>query len=100
MSKDLVKIPVGRHIKNGQLFGCNIPKSDKFWFSICFLIVVLEQMACGTVPVLQNVSKDMHLLRIVGGTECPKGECPWQVGGWQGLLSNILVFSNMVPITF
>ncbi|XP_014909735.1 coagulation factor VII-like [Poecilia latipinna] len=36
-------------------------------------------IACGTVPVLQKVTKDMHLLRIVGGSECPKGECPWQV---------------------
>uniref|UniRef100_A0A3B3ULB2 Coagulation factor VII n=1 Tax=Poecilia latipinna TaxID=48699 RepID=A0A3B3ULB2_9TELE len=35
--------------------------------------------SCGTVPVLQKVTKDMHLLRIVGGSECPKGECPWQV---------------------
>ncbi|XP_017260452.1 coagulation factor VII [Kryptolebias marmoratus] len=37
-----------------------------------------ESIACGTVPVLQGAQKEDHL-RIVGGTECPKGECPWQV---------------------
>ncbi|XP_037552681.1 coagulation factor VII [Nematolebias whitei] len=37
-----------------------------------------EPIACGTVPVLQGANKEEHL-RIVGGTECPKGECPWQV---------------------
>ncbi|KAG8004424.1 Coagulation factor VII, partial [Nibea albiflora] len=41
-----------------------------------------ELVACGSVPVLQalNKSKQPDLQgRIVGGTECPKGECPWQV---------------------
>ncbi|RVE75128.1 hypothetical protein OJAV_G00013830 [Oryzias javanicus] len=37
-----------------------------------------EPIGCGMVPVLQGQTKEEHL-RIVGGTECPKGECPWQV---------------------
>ncbi|XP_015813392.1 coagulation factor VII [Nothobranchius furzeri] len=37
-----------------------------------------EPIACGMVPVLQGAAKEEHL-RIVGGSECPKGECPWQV---------------------
>uniref|UniRef100_A0A8C5DMW1 Coagulation factor VII-like n=2 Tax=Gouania willdenowi TaxID=441366 RepID=A0A8C5DMW1_GOUWI len=36
-------------------------------------------IVCGTVPVLQKKKKEEELLRIVGGVECPKGECPWQV---------------------
>ncbi|XP_035493644.1 coagulation factor VII isoform X2 [Scophthalmus maximus] len=39
-------------------------------------------LACGMVPVLQGGDKEQQLdsrARIVGGTECPKGECPWQV---------------------
>ncbi|XP_041637979.1 coagulation factor VII-like [Cheilinus undulatus] len=41
-----------------------------------------EPIVCGTVPVLeaQNRSEELDSRgRIVGGTECPKGECPWQV---------------------
>ncbi|CAJ1086875.1 LOW QUALITY PROTEIN: coagulation factor VII-like [Xyrichtys novacula] len=41
-----------------------------------------EPIACGMVPVLQGETKAEQLdsrARIVGGTECPKGECPWQV---------------------
>ncbi|KAM9738148.1 coagulation factor VII-like isoform 2-T2 [Menidia menidia] len=38
-----------------------------------------ESIACGMVPVLQNQQNQDERLRIVGGTECPKGECPWQV---------------------
>ncbi|XP_023122185.2 coagulation factor VII [Amphiprion ocellaris] len=37
-----------------------------------------ETIVCGMVPVLQGEQKENHL-RIVGGTECPRGECPWQV---------------------
>ncbi|XP_041834358.1 coagulation factor VII isoform X2 [Melanotaenia boesemani] len=40
--------------------------------------VAKELIACGMVPVLQEKMKDENL-RIVGGVECPKGECPWQV---------------------
>ncbi|KAF7660259.1 hypothetical protein LDENG_00285210 [Lucifuga dentata] len=41
-----------------------------------------ESIACGMVPVLQGDNKEEQLdsrARIVGGTECPKGHCPWQV---------------------
>uniref|UniRef100_A0A3B4TCY3 Coagulation factor VII n=1 Tax=Seriola dumerili TaxID=41447 RepID=A0A3B4TCY3_SERDU len=41
-----------------------------------------RSIACGMVPVLQDKNKAHQLdsrARIVGGTECPKGECPWQV---------------------
>ncbi|XP_030210111.1 coagulation factor VII isoform X1 [Gadus morhua] len=39
-----------------------------------------EPFACGTVPVLGNQSNALDpRARIVGGSECPKGECPWQV---------------------
>ncbi|KAM7365846.1 hypothetical protein PAMP_016744 [Pampus punctatissimus] len=39
-----------------------------------------ESIACGMVPVLQGKDKHKQLeSRIVGGTECPKGRCPWQV---------------------
>ncbi|XP_030265081.1 coagulation factor VII [Sparus aurata] len=44
--------------------------------------VAKESLACGMVPVLQGENKNNQLdprARIVGGTECPKGECPWQV---------------------
>ncbi|XP_074520253.1 coagulation factor VII-like [Halichoeres trimaculatus] len=43
--------------------------------------VAVEPIACGTVPVLQHssVQQQDSRGRIVGGTECPKGECPWQV---------------------
>ncbi|TMS01034.1 Coagulation factor VII, partial [Larimichthys crocea] len=44
--------------------------------------VAKEPVACGSVPVLQEQNKSQQLDprgRIVGGTECPKGECPWQV---------------------
>ncbi|KAM9328522.1 uncharacterized protein KZ484_019919 [Pholidichthys leucotaenia] len=40
--------------------------------------VATELIACGMVPILDSEKKDSHL-RIVGGTVCPKGECPWQV---------------------
>ncbi|XP_023690752.1 coagulation factor VII-like [Paramormyrops kingsleyae] len=43
-----------------------------------------EKFPCGKVPVLQNdeANGDHHgksLGRIVGGTVCPRGHCPWQV---------------------
>ncbi|XP_037619147.1 coagulation factor VII [Sebastes umbrosus] len=44
--------------------------------------VAKESIACGMVPVLHGQNKTEQLdsrARIVGGTECPKGECPWQV---------------------
>ncbi|XP_026219557.1 coagulation factor VII [Anabas testudineus] len=44
--------------------------------------VAKEEIECGMVPVLQGENKAQQLdprARIVGGTECPKGECPWQV---------------------
>ncbi|CAK6980427.1 coagulation factor VII-like [Scomber scombrus] len=47
-----------------------------------FSCVAKESIACGMVPVLQGEDKAKQLdprARIVGGTECPKGECPWQV---------------------
>ncbi|XP_034460423.1 coagulation factor VII-like [Hippoglossus hippoglossus] len=44
--------------------------------------IAKESLACGMVPVLQGGNREQPLdprARIVGGTECPKGECPWQV---------------------
>ncbi|TMS01026.1 Coagulation factor VII [Larimichthys crocea] len=44
--------------------------------------VAKEPVVCGSVPVLREQNKSQQLDprgRIVGGTECPKGECPWQV---------------------
>ncbi|KAL4636285.1 hypothetical protein GN956_G13824 [Arapaima gigas] len=44
-----------------------------------------EQFPCGKIPVLQNthLNKGDHPEdprgRIVGGNECPKGHCPWQI---------------------
>ncbi|XP_071015671.1 coagulation factor VII isoform X3 [Oncorhynchus clarkii lewisi] len=44
-----------------------------------------ETMACGKVPVLHGSASEKGDIpldprsRIVGGTECPKGHCPWQV---------------------
>ncbi|XP_051913440.1 coagulation factor VII [Hippocampus zosterae] len=41
-----------------------------------------DLIACGMTPVLQDPNKAKELdprARIVGGQECPKGECPWQV---------------------
>lgn len=42
-----------------------------------------DTIACGMVPLLQSVEKgdaqSNDLARIVGGTECPEGHCPWQV---------------------
>jgi hypothetical protein len=44
-----------------------------------------ETMACGKVPVLHGSASEKGDVpldprsRIVGGTECPKGHCPWQV---------------------
>ncbi|XP_062302968.1 coagulation factor VII [Osmerus eperlanus] len=42
-----------------------------------------EDIACGMVPLLQSKEKGdtplNPLYRIVGGTECPEGHCPWQV---------------------
>ncbi|XP_030635442.1 coagulation factor VII isoform X2 [Chanos chanos] len=43
-----------------------------------------ETIPCGKVPLLQsNLSPRGNLLnpraRIVGGEQCPKGHCPWQV---------------------
>lgn len=44
--------------------------------------LVKDSTACGMTPSLQGPNKSKQLdsrARIVGGTECPKGECPWQV---------------------
>ncbi|KAF3688309.1 Coagulation factor VII [Channa argus] len=44
--------------------------------------IAKDLIACGMVPVLHGENKEQQLdprTRIVGGTECPKGECPWQV---------------------
>ncbi|XP_075871344.1 coagulation factor VII [Nelusetta ayraudi] len=44
--------------------------------------MAIETIECGMVPILQGENKANQVdprLRIVGGTECPKGECPWQV---------------------
>ncbi|XP_059409426.1 coagulation factor VII-like [Carassius carassius] len=43
-----------------------------------------EAFPCGKVPLLQGPGaavnpKDDARSRIVGGAECPKGHCPWQV---------------------
>uniref|UniRef100_A0A3Q2YQ84 Coagulation factor VII n=1 Tax=Hippocampus comes TaxID=109280 RepID=A0A3Q2YQ84_HIPCM len=41
-----------------------------------------DSITCGMTPVLQDPNKAKKLdprARIVGGQECPKGECPWQV---------------------
>ncbi|KAM3857266.1 uncharacterized protein ACN63O_019251 [Diretmus argenteus] len=40
-----------------------------------------EPIACGMVPVLgeSDGAQVNPRSRIVGGTECPKGHCPWQV---------------------
>lgn len=45
-------------------------------------VVVAGSIACGMVPVLQGENKAQQLdprARIVGGSQCPKGHCPWQV---------------------
>ncbi|KAM4702025.1 uncharacterized protein O3C94_002952 [Discoglossus pictus] len=52
---------------------------------------------CGKVPVLKN--KFLKSSRIVGGEECPKGECPWQALLSQGktfLCGGVLVAPNWV----
>ncbi|XP_057715482.1 coagulation factor VII [Corythoichthys intestinalis] len=44
--------------------------------------VAKESIPCGVTPVLLDQNNTNHLdprARIVGGKECPKGECPWQV---------------------
>lgn len=33
---------------------------------------------CGKIPVLKNRTEKEQDGRIVGGVQCPKGECPWQ----------------------
>uniref|UniRef100_A0A668TJI2 Uncharacterized protein n=1 Tax=Oreochromis aureus TaxID=47969 RepID=A0A668TJI2_OREAU len=45
-----------------------------------------KPIACGMVPILRGEKKEEHL-RIVGGTVCPKGECPWQVAALYFFLS-------------
>ncbi|XP_074048181.1 coagulation factor VII [Macrotis lagotis] len=39
---------------------------------------------CGRIPVLEKRNGSMPEGRIVGGYECPKGECPWQALIWLG----------------
>ncbi|XP_017717270.1 PREDICTED: coagulation factor VII isoform X5 [Rhinopithecus bieti] len=34
---------------------------------------------CGKIPILEKRNTSKPQGRIVGGTVCPKGECPWQV---------------------
>ncbi|XP_036106240.1 coagulation factor VII [Molossus molossus] len=36
------------------------------------------QYPCGKIPVLEKRNDSQARGRIVGGKECPKGECPWQ----------------------
>lgn len=77
--------PVGHHIYSTQhVIRC----SQEIIYSLYILLVysfdfvVSEAIACGMVPILQSESKANQFApyaRIVGGTECPKGECPWQV---------------------
>ncbi|XP_056587833.1 coagulation factor VII-like [Triplophysa dalaica] len=58
-----------------------------------------EAFPCGKVPLLQGGSGDKKLQqdtrsRIVGGTECPKGHCPWQVllkYGEKGFCGGVIV---------
>ncbi|ROL50333.1 Coagulation factor VII [Anabarilius grahami] len=39
-----------------------------------------EAFPCGKVPLLQGTNLQVNpRSRIVGGAECPKGHCPWQV---------------------
>ncbi|XP_004704472.3 coagulation factor VII [Echinops telfairi] len=33
---------------------------------------------CGKIPVLEKRNNSASLGRIVGGVQCPRGECPWQ----------------------
>lgn len=47
-----------------------------------FKLIVTEAFPCGKVPLLQGggaAMKDDVRSRVVGGVECPKGHCPWQV---------------------
>ncbi|XP_061635960.1 coagulation factor VII-like isoform X2 [Phyllopteryx taeniolatus] len=42
----------------------------------------IYSIPCGVTPALQDPNRAKQLdprARIVGGSECPKGECPWQV---------------------
>ncbi|KAG9349643.1 hypothetical protein JZ751_028091 [Albula glossodonta] len=64
-----------------------------------------EMYPCGRVPVLQgNLSGKMDLpddprARIVGGTECPKGHCPWQVllvYGGKGLCGGVIYTATWI----
>ncbi|XP_061780149.1 coagulation factor VII-like isoform X2 [Nerophis lumbriciformis] len=44
--------------------------------------VAEDAIPCGVTPVVEDSSKaglNDPRARIVGGNECPKGECPWQV---------------------
>ncbi|XP_061745375.1 coagulation factor VII-like [Nerophis ophidion] len=55
---------------------------DYFLHTDGWSCVAKDAIPCGVTPVIQGSSKaalDDPRARIVGGNECPKGECPWQV---------------------
>ncbi|KAM8871559.1 coagulation factor VII-like [Synchiropus picturatus] len=56
--------------------------------------------SCGRVPVLGNQPKQLDgRARIVGGSECPKGECPWQVllvYKGKGFCGGIIIHPNWI----
>ncbi|XP_063809197.1 coagulation factor VII [Pseudophryne corroboree] len=70
---------------NGQCdqFCRNTPESSqRCWCTEGYVLgedgtscIPTVEYPCGKLPVLKNITKRG---RIVGGEECPKGECPWQ----------------------